>query len=141
MTSRATRRWPASSATPSSARACPIDKRPLATSVANFLRQLEQPEVVGHRRAILPHRGGDSFLGHLEIGAEPLVGRRLVDGIEILALNVLDERHLQNLRVVACSHVLDDHRHAQQPGALRRPPPALAGDDAIAAIHFAHTIG
>ena len=54
--------------------------------------QPQQPDIVGNRRAILPDRLRDLFLGQTEIVGEAAVGRGLLDGIEILALNVLDQR-------------------------------------------------
>ena len=59
---------------------------------AHFLRQAQQAHVVGDRRAILPDRGGDLLLRQLEFVGEPPVGRRFFDRIEILALDVLDQR-------------------------------------------------
>ena len=66
---------------------------------AHFLRQLQQPHVVGDRRSILADRGGDFFLRHVEFAAQLLVRGGLIDGIQVFALDVLDERHLEQLRV------------------------------------------
>ena len=99
---------------------------------AHFLRQLQQPHVVGDRRSILADGLGNFFLRHVEVGAQLLVRGGLIDGIEIFALDVFDERHLEQLRVSSSGHLLDDDRYPRQTRALRGAPAALAGDDAIA---------
>ncbi len=58
--------------------------------LADLVGQPQQPDVVGNRRSILPDRLGDLFLGQAEIVGEAAVCLRFLDGIEILALDVLD---------------------------------------------------
>ena len=101
-----------------------------ATFVAHLVRQLQQPQVVGDRRAILADRVGDLFLRQVELVDEPAIGVRLFDRIEILALDVLDQRHREQPVV---GDVADDDRDLEQAGALRGAPAALAGDDLVAA--------
>ena len=66
-----------------------------------------------------------------ELVGQPLIRQRFVDRIEILALDVLDQRELEQLLVGAFGDVAHDDRHLVQAGALRGAPAALAGDDAI----------
>ena len=53
---------------------------------------------------------------------------RLFDGVEIDALNVLDDRELEDLAVV---ELADDRRNDVQARQLRGPPATLAGNDLI----------
>ena len=134
-TSRATRRWSPSSAGASSARACPIESAPDRDVRAHFLRQLQQPDVVGDRRSILARPpSAISFLRELVLVGESAVRVRFFDRVQILALDVLDERHLEQRRS-SPGDVADDDRHLEQAGALRRAPAPFAGDDLVAAVH------
>ena len=103
--------------------------------IADLLGQPQQPHVVGDRRPILADRFGDLFLGQAELVAEAAIGVRFFDRIQILALDVLDERRGQQLVV---GNVADDDRHLEEAGALRRAPAALAGDDLVAVLRLAH---
>src|SRR5438105_6199587 len=58
-----------------------------------------------------------------------LIPFRLLDRVQILALDILDQGQLGGGRLV---DLADDRRDRVQPGALRRAPAALAGDDLIA---------
>jgi hypothetical protein len=82
--------------------------------------------VVGDRGAVLADRFGQRFLRHRAVVEQPSVGARFVNRVEVLALDVLDEGHLQQLLV---GDLADDDRNAQQPGNLCGAPAALAGDD------------
>ena len=93
-------------------------------------RQPQQAQSVGEMAAALA-----DGVRHLLLGvAEPLdqlaVAGRLLDGIEIRALHVLDQGELGGFRVAELAH---DHRHGVQAGLLGCPPAALAGDDLEAA--------
>jgi len=57
---------------------------------------------------------------------QPLIGLRLLDRVQILALDILDQRHLERLVV---AELADDGRDFVQPRPLRRPPAPLASDD------------
>ena len=97
--------------------------------VADFDRQAQQPDVVGDRRAILADGGRDRFLRQLQFVGQPPVRLRFFDRIQIVALDVLDERDLQQLIV---GDLADDDGDLEQAGALRRAPAAFAGDDLVA---------
>src|SRR5262249_27443929 len=75
------------------------------------------------------HGGGDVVLRHLELVGQAAVGERRLDRIQILALDVLDERHLEERPLLSRRHVADDDRHALEAGHLRCTPAPLAGDD------------
>ena len=65
-------------------------------------------------------------MSHLELVDEPTQCHRLFDGIEIFALDVLDQRHRERRFVVDTA---DHRRDLGQPGGLRPTPTALASDD------------
>ena len=69
---------------------------------------------------------------------EPAVRECLLDRIEIFALDVFDERHLEERLIAPRGDLLHDDRHAQQARALGRAPAALAGDDLKAIADLAH---
>ena len=59
---------------------------------------------------------------------EPLVGLGFFDGVEVLALDVLDEGDLERFRL---RHVADDDRQLVQARPLRGAPSPLAGDEEV----------
>ena len=63
---------------------------------------------------------------------------RFLDRIQILALNVLDQRGGKHPVVGNVAH---HDRNLEQTGALRRAPAALAGDDLVAVADRRTTIG
>jgi hypothetical protein len=70
-------------------------------------------------------------LRHRVLGAaEPLhqraIAQGLLDGVEVGALDVLDDGDLQRRQVVQLAH---HHRHPVEAGLLRRAPAPLPGDD------------
>ena len=62
-----------------------------------LLREAEQPNAVGNRRAAARDTARELLLGEAEFREQPLIGTCLLDGVQILALDVLDERHLGKL--------------------------------------------
>ena len=62
-----------------------------------------------------------------ELVHQALIAFRLLDGIEVGALDVLEDR----IRARSVVDLDDDHRHLVQAGLLRRAPAALAGDDLV----------
>src|SRR6185503_18578992 len=66
------------------------------------------------------------LLGMAEVGDQPTIGLRFLDRVQILALDVLDQRDFERLLV---AEFADDGGDFVQPGALRRPPASLAGDN------------
>ena len=98
---------------------------------AHFLWQAQEPHVVGDRRTILPDGVGNLLLCEMEVVGETTIGLRLFDRIEILALDVLDQRDRQQL---IFGNVANDNRYFQEAGALRCPPATFAGHDLVVAI-------
>ena len=76
-------------------------------------RELEQAQGVGDRRAALADPLGDLLLGELEVLDQLLVGRGLLERVEVLAVEVLDQRLLERRR--------RRRRRARSPGSSARP--------------------
>ena len=78
------------------------------------------------------------FLREMELVGEAPVGRRLVDGIQVFPLDVLDQRELEEcLGLVApVSRTFTGTR--ARPALLCRAPAPFARDDAIAVTGLAH---
>ena len=120
MTSRAMRRCSASSASESSARAWPIDRRPDATSLRTSSGSFSSRRKLATVARSLPTAAAIVFLRQLKLVGEPPIGERLFDRVQILALDVFDQRHLEQRLLLARRDVADDDRHAQQAGELAR---------------------
>ena len=97
--------------------------------------ELEQADGVGDRGAIFAGALGDLLLGEVKLIREALKGVRLLDGIEVFALEVLDESHLH---CHTFGYVADDDGYAVQLCALCGAPTAFAGDELVAASAAAH---
>ena len=75
--------------------------------------------------AALAHGFGETRLGAAELVHQPAVGLGLLQCRQVLALQVLDQRDFQCIRI--CQRA-DDDRDLVHADALRRAPPPLAGD-------------
>jgi hypothetical protein len=71
---------------------------------------------------------GQLFGGMAEFLDQPAVAVSLLDGIEVSALDVFDERQLQSLAIIERAN---DDRHLMQARPLCRTPAPLAGDNLI----------
>ena len=88
--------------------------------------KVEQPQQVGDMAPRLVDDPGKLFLGMGKLVDEALIGLRFLDRVEILPLDILDQRNFERLLV---GEVADDRRNFVEPRPLRRPPTPLAGDD------------
>ena len=79
----------------------PNGDSPLLEERLRIRVQVKKPHGVGDRGSALADAFGDLILGETEIAMEPFVGAGLFDGIEIFALEVLDQRELEHL-AIAC---------------------------------------
>ena len=91
--------------------------------------EVEQAERVGDGRARLADPLGDPLLGQAELVDELAIGERLVDRIEVRALDVLDERDLE---LIAVGELADERGDPLEAGEARRADAALAGDQLVA---------
>src|SRR4030095_6795928 len=79
----------------------------------------EETETVRNRAPILAHSFGKILLGPAELGEQPLIGFRLLDGIQVFAEQVLDEGELEALDIRCIAH---DGRNTRQACELGGPP-------------------
>ena len=103
---------------------------PLVQHGEHHVGKLQEPERVRDRGPVAAHRFGDILLGQEEFGDQPLVAPRFVDGREVVALEVLDQRKRQDRPVV---DVACDGRDLLPPQGLAGPEAALTGDQLEAA--------
>jgi hypothetical protein len=101
----------------------------------DLLRKFEETEEVGDRGAVFAGALRHLFLGESEFAGEALVGVGLLDGIEILALEVLDDRDLHCLLV---RDLADDGRDRGLACLLGSAPSALTGDELVASGDLAY---
>ncbi len=106
---------------------------PLCEGLADFLRELEQPQGVRDGGAVLPHGDGDGFVGETEFVYQPVKGLGFLQGVEICPQEVFDKR--ENRRVLI-SGIPDDDGYILEAGFLGGPPSALAGDDLVAPVRL-----
>ena len=92
--------------------------------------ELQQPQGVCHRRAGAAHLACGLLLGQTVLADQAVKAPGLFHGVEILALEVLDQGQLHHLAIVGLEN---SHRDLLQPCKARCAPSALAGDDLVVA--------
>ncbi len=97
--------------------------------------EVEETQGVRHGRPRSPDPGRDGLVAVAELVDELSVRQRGLDRVEILSLEVLDERELELLVVGELS---DDRGDPVQAGRDGRPESALTGDQLIAVEHLRH---
>src|SRR5215813_3663207 len=88
--------------------------------------KFEQPQGIGDAGSFFPDPASDLLLGYTELLDQTSECVGLLDGVQLLALDVFDQRHLQHVLV---SDGLDDAWNLLQAGSLRGPPAPLPGND------------
>ena len=110
-----------------------------AYHVDDFLRQRQQAQQIRHRRAGLRQPLCHGLLGVAALLHQALNAHGGFDGVEVLALDVLDQCDLHLGHHI---HLADDAGHSVQTGLPGRAPAAFAGNDAISAtLHRRHQDG
>ena len=92
--------------------------------------ELEQADVVADGDALLPDALGELCLRQTMLLDELLVGQGYFDGVEIFALDVLDESKLQQFAFLRRADVCGERLQASQ---LSSAPAALTRDDLVGA--------
>ena len=92
-------------------------------------RKLEESYAVCHSRTTFAYACRDVLLREVEFVTEALEGTRLFDRIQVLALEVFDQRQLERFDIVRLAY---GYWHPIQPGALSGAESALAGDQLVA---------
>ena len=88
--------------------------------------QPQQTQRIGDMGAALAHMLGQILLGEAELLDQPVIAFRLLEGGEIVALQIFHQRQLQHLAIGEIAH---DDGNVVQLGELGCPPAPLAGDD------------
>ena len=86
--------------------------------------EVEKANGIGDGGPVFADALGDFFLFQQKFASEPGVGFGFLDGIQVFALEVFDERHVQHIAVTGGANDDGDFR---QPEADAGAPPALAG--------------
>ena len=97
----------------------------------HLVGEVEQPDQVRDRGAAAADAAGELLLGDAEVVDQGGAGAGLVDGVEVLADHVLDQRRLQAL---VLGRAADHGRDALEAGLLGGAPAALAGDQLVAPV-------
>src|SRR5579863_7203484 len=103
---------------------------PFLKEILDWLFELKQADGIGDRRAIFSRALGHLLLRQVKLINQALEGMRLLDGVEIFALEIFHQRHLQR-------DVSDYDWDTEQARALRCAPAAFAGDQLKAASNSA----
>ena len=93
--------------------------------------ELEQPQRVADLRPAAADPAGELLVGAAEVVEQLLVGGRLLERVELGAVQVLQQRVAQQGVVAGLP---DDRRDGVEPGLLGGPPPALTHDQLVAVL-------
>ena len=91
----------------------------------HLVGQVEQAQQVGDGDAAATDQLGDALVREAELVDESRVGERLLDGVEVLAGDVLGQRDLERRDLVGGPH---ERRDVLEAGELRGAQAPLAGD-------------
>src|SRR5882724_6050478 len=107
----------------------------VADEILDGQGQLEQAEGIGDCGAAFADFGGDFFLFKLKLLDELSVALRFLHRIEVLALEVLNEREFQDSSVVGFANDDRDFGQAEQLGCS---PAAFASNELEVSVLFAN---
>ncbi len=101
--------------------------------------KLEESDCVGNRCAILFDSFGDLILCHSELILKAGEGPGLVNGVEILTLEIFDEGKLEMLGVIVRRRFLDDHGDLGPTESFDGTESPLPRDEEVASLpHRGH---
>src|ERR1700733_9485667 len=106
-------------------------KVPTFHFLLHFKRKPKQPQEIRDRGPILACALRHLFLRHFELVAQAIVGTGLFHGVQVGALQILNDRHLHRLLV---GNVTQDCRHGSLAGQFGGEPAAFAGDQLEAIV-------
>ena len=94
-------------------------------------RKLQKTKVVCDRCPLLANPDRHLLLGQTALLDQSLIAHRDFDRVEILALDILHDRHLEHSLIVCITDVCRNHVHACKPAC---PESALSADDLVSAF-------
>lgn len=103
--------------------------------VLNHRLELQEAKRIRDRCPIFSRTFGHVFLRETKLVGEALKSPRLFHGVEILALEILDEGHLKREFL---GYLANDNGHTRQRGPLGGAPASLAGDQLVAKADSPH---
>jgi hypothetical protein len=106
----------------------PLGELALRQGLLDFVWEPQEPQGVGDGAALLSDHLRQPFLRVAELLDQALKRRGFFKRIEILPMQIFDQRHLDGLLVV---ERLDDRWNFLQSNSLCRSPPSLSGDQLI----------
>ena len=81
--------------------------------VLHFCGEFEEAELVGHGNAVLAHAPGKFVLGEAALVHQPLIAEGQFDGVQILALDILDDGHFQHALFIGILDICGNHIQAR----------------------------
>ena len=90
--------------------------------------EVEQPEAVGDSRSTPAHPDSHLMLGEAELIHQPMEGGGLLQGVQVIAMEVLDDRLFQGVAVLGLPHHRGHHGQTCSSGS---PPTPFTGHELI----------
>jgi hypothetical protein len=97
--------------------------------------QSQQSQRVGHSGATAAHSPRDFLLSQLKLLHQELVGVSLLDGAQVIPLDIFHQRQRQQILI---RDILNQRGDALQSGFLSSPPAPLARHDLVPSSILAH---
>src|SRR3989442_15965543 len=102
----------------------PLRQPPVRQKGLQIRRQLQEAQQVRDRAAILPRSLPNLLVAEVQLFGQALESDRRLDRVQVLTLDVLDER---DLKQPVIRHFLDDDRHALETCEPGGAPAAFSG--------------
>ena len=96
-----------------------------------LLGEPQEADAVRNRRAAACHAACQFLLREAELRQQLFIGTRLLDGVQVLALDVLNESHLRHLCIRCRTH---DHGNGRAPRKTRRTEATLTRNELILSV-------
>ncbi len=96
-----------------------------------FLRQSQQPLEIGDMASRFVDQLRDFTLSHVLLLSQTVIGPRLLDRVQIFALNILDQCKSHHFKII---EIANNRRDLMQLRLLRGTPAAFARDQLVPAI-------
>jgi hypothetical protein len=111
---------------------------PVTEHHADGLGKHSQSEKIGNRGSVLPHSVCNLLLRQSEFALEAIVAIRFLDGVQVRALEVLDQSERQHLTLVELSYDRGDRKPSDIAGCAHS---AFAGDQLVSVANRSNSHG